>query len=515
MQRSRALGVALAVGVAFAAAVACSSARDRDPAGPVWRDDVSSVVARRCVGCHSGVAPEGGWSATTFLDAIGCVAGDVPATSPRDSAPILRALGDATHAAIGTADERARIAQWVNTGAPSFAGSVHAPSFVDPRSPDRHGAFLRARRWQPMLDPTSADACGRCHDGAPTRPKDVKSTAPGATACTECHREPGGALGCGTCHGDGNAPSLPRTRCFFPNDAARTNAHSAHTRPSAARPNGLPCSTCHPTPNAAGDVIGGSHATGAVEIVFDEKAIGGAASWDRATGTCTVACHDRGGARPRPAWTETAPMGCNDCHSAPPKAHYPGACSACHADANASGTAITGTLHVNGKVDLGDGSGGCGACHGKGDDPWPSTGAHPRHRAPETTGEVACGDCHVVPPSILAGNGHLDGTVQVTFAGNAKARGAVPSWDKPTCTGVACHGARLPETPPVTPTWAASAPGGRCGDCHGLPPTAQHTTSTSCERSECHGSEVERGKNQEPLISTLGRSMHVDGKLTP
>ncbi len=510
------LGLALALGVGLAAAVACSSARDRGTPEPVWRGDVGSLVRERCGACHSGKSPDGGWSSTSWLEAIGCVSGDVPATLPASSAPIERALGDATHQSVGTAAERARIVQWVRGGAPAFAGTVHAPSFVDPRSPDRHGAWLRSVGWKPILDGESPDACGRCHDGAPTRPKAVTTSAPGATPCTDCHREPGGALGCATCHGDGNAPALPRTSCFFPNDGARTNAHTAHTRPSASRPNGIPCSTCHPTPTGTGTaVIGGSHATGAVEIVFDEKAIGGPASWDRTTGTCTVACHNRGGARPRPAWTEKAPMTCNDCHGAPPAAHFPGACTSCHAGANANGTAVTSALHVNGKVDLGDGSGGCGACHGKGADPWPTTGAHPRHHAPETTGEVACGDCHVVPASVLAGGGHLDGVVGVTFAGKAMARGAAPTWDKPTCNGVACHGAKLPETPPVTPTWKAGGPGGQCGDCHGLPPTAQHTTSTNCERSECHGSEVERDKNLAPVISTLGKAMHLDGVLTP
>lgn len=208
-------------------------------------------------------------------------------------------------------------------------------------------------------------------------------------------------------------------------------------------------------------------------------------------------------------------MTCGDCHSVPPKSHYPGACTSCHADADAGGTKTSGALHVNGRVDLGDGSGGCGACHGKGTDPWPTTGAHPRHAKPDTTLAVACADCHVVPSGIVAGGGHFDGVVGITFAGRAKSRGAVPIWDGKTCSSVACHGGALVDDPPLAPTWKSGAPGGACGDCHGTPPPFQHTTSTTCERSECHGSEVERGKNLEPLISFAGTKLHIDGLLQP
>ena len=83
-------------------------------------------------------------------------------------------------------------------------------------------------------------------------------------------------------------------------------------------------------------------------------------------------------------WTQApAPVGCNDCHLSPPANHYTGACTGCHAEANATGTALTpGPLHVNGKVDLGNGSGQCGACHGSGNSPWPTTQVHAAHQNP-------------------------------------------------------------------------------------------------------------------------------------
>lgn len=515
MSRGRArLAVALFGAATAILSSTCSSQRDGPSLSPVYRDDVATILDARCAACHSGPSPAGGWSSKGFFGAIGCTAANEPAVLPADArAPIARALGNATHASVGTADERARVVAWVSAGAPAFRGTVHAASFVDPRSDARHGAFLRARGWAPMLDGTRDDACGRCHEGAPARPAGVTRSAPGATSCTSCHAGPKGPLECGTCHATGGTPAFPHTTCFFPTDLGRGGAHAAHTSPSASRDTGIPCSTCHPTPGA--DVIGGSHATGAVEVVFDVAAIGGEASYDRTTGACAVSCHNRGGARPKPVWTDKTPMKCGDCHTAPPQAHYVGKCSSCHANTDATGTTIAGSLHVNGKADFGDGSGACGACHGRGTDPWPSTGAHPRHAGPQSTTPVDCSDCHVVPQAIFAGGGHMDGIATVTFAGRAKSRGAVPLWDGTSCKDAACHGGALLNTPPVAPSWKGGSPGGKCGDCHGTPPPFQHTTSTQCERSECHGGEVERGVNLEPLISLTGRKLHIDGTLQP
>jgi predicted CxxxxCH...CXXCH cytochrome family protein len=257
-------------------------------------------------------------------------------------------------------------------------------------------------------------------------------------------------------------------------------------------------------------VVGGLHGNGSVEIVFDPKVVGGEASYDRTTQTCAVSCHDRGGARPRLRWTDTTPLGCGDCHGSPPSGHFPGACNNCHAEANTTGTALTGgPLHLNGKVDLGDGSGNCGACHGSGDSPWPTTSAHPAHQNPTLTSPLACENCHVVPTTVLDPV-HLDGTVHVTFAALALARGSSPSWDGMRCASVACHGANLAD-PAAIPTWndptnAQAA----CGACHGIPPT-NHTPSTDCNRADCHGSEVSLGADGSASITTAGKALHIDG----
>jgi predicted CxxxxCH...CXXCH cytochrome family protein len=106
--------------------------------------------------------------------------------------------------------------------------------------------------------------------------------------------------------------------------------------------------------------------------------------------------------------------------------------------------------------------------------------------------------------------GHLNGVVELTFSGRALARGAQPAWDGASCQEVACHGARLADPSPFVPSWRdASGAARACGACHGIPPV-QHTASTDCERSSCHGGEVVR-EGSAPAISPAGSALHVDG----
>lgn len=488
---------------------ACSEDRASAPASPEYDVDVAPIFQAHCVACHGNTNPEGGWSATSFLGAIACVApSSAPAAlPPNDRAPILTALAEDPHRGLLSGAEQAILVSWVAGGTLAFQASVHDPSIIDPRSTWFHGAILRASRWSQMLDPKDPNACGRCHDGTLSRPAGVTQAAAGAPPCTSCHDQAGGVLACSTCHGSGNRPYPPRDPCFFPGDVA--GAHAAHVESSPERSGGLPCSTCHPVPGSP--VIGGLHGDSIVEVTFDPTLVPEEASYDRTTGACAVLCHDQGGAKPIVTWTEApSPIGCGDCHRSPPSGHYAGSCSGCHAEANATGTALSGgPLHLNGKVDLGNGSGLCGACHGSGNSAWPRTAAHAAHQSPTLTVPVACANCHVVPSSILD-PAHLDGTVHVTFSELATARSSVPVWDGASCVNVACHGANLADPAPV-PTWDdASGTQSKCGACHGIPPS-QHTASTSCDRSDCHGSEVTLDANGVPHISASGQMLHVDG----
>ena len=485
---------------------------------PSYDEAVGPLIAQHCVECHGATAPAAGWRASSYLEAIACVADGRSAVLQVDGdAPIVRVLANATHAALLSPSERDTIIAWVRAGTPKFAGTAHAPSFVDPRSEQSHGRLLRGKRWAPMLDPSSPESCGRCHDGSPTRPAGVTSSAPGAPACTTCHQEPGGALGCNTCHGQGageskgQAPLVkaypPRNPCFFPGDANVATAHAAHV--DGPNTNGLPCSTCHPVPGTT--VIGGTHGNGTVDVRLDTMTAGASATFDASTKSCATTCHTRGGARPTPAWNEKAPMKCGDCHASPPPGHLAGACTNCHREANATGTAFLtrAVLHVNGHVDLGDGSNKCGACHGRADDPWPSTNAHPAHQKPEAAMAAPCASCHVVPDRFGPGTSHpRGGAPTVTLGGLAVTRATPATYVTGSCREVYCHGAGLEGTVAAVPAWTDTSGGARaCGACHGTPPAPPHVGSPSCDLCHRDGVVTSQGARIAPEWATL----HING----
>lgn len=483
----------------------------REPATtPTYDQSVSAILASRCTACH---ATGDGWKATSYFATLACVRSGAAATLPADEAsPLARAISDATHAGVLGPGERDVLVRWIRAGAPKSAGGVHGPSFVDPRSPQSHGRALRAERWRSMLDATSEGACGRCHEGAPSgRPPKVTESAPGATPCTTCHSEPKGALACGTCHGDATRASPPRDPCFFPEEAARAGAHAAHVAPGPLHAQPLACESCHTVPGER--VIDGAHGNGVVDVVLDPSRSGPSASYDATSRSCTTSCHARAGAaKPKPTWTEAGPLTCDACHGAPPPAHPTGACRGCHAEADAIGTALAAaSLHADGKVDLGDGSGKCGACHGAGDDPWPKDGAHATHRAPGAAAAVACATCHQVPVAFGPGKAHpRGGAAKVVMTGTAALRGAAPSWSGQTCSDVYCHGAKLIGTAAKSPAWNdTSGKDKQCVGCHDLPPASPHVGVTAC--ALCHGSVVDPSPAGPPGVVFTRPAQHVDG----
>ena len=129
-------------------------------------------------------------------------------------------------------------------------------------------------------------------------------------------------------------------------------------------------------------------------------------------------------------------------------------------------------------------------------------GAHLAHlRGGTFRGALACSDCHDVPATA----GHLNGVVEVPLRGLARAGGASPSWNDPTCSGVYCHGATLADGPPATPSWFASR-AVTCGSCHGTPPRSHAPTSTNC--SACHPGTV-KATGELDLV----KGLHIDGKV--
>lgn len=500
--------------VAGSAIVAAALPLGCDPepsplAEPTYRDEVRAILDARCARCHAGDAPGAGYRVDSYRDAIGCTAAGIAVVLPPSAAPLLAALDRPDHRDFVTPDERATLGEWVATGAQSVRPGVHPRSFADPRSPGSHGSVLRAARYRQLLDAGDRDACARCHDGAGPRPAGVTSPAPGATRCTTCHAEAEGVNACTTCHGAPGRPFPPRDACFFP-DVKKDDAHAAHAAKSRSRADAIDCSSCHPRP--ALGAFDGAHADGYVEVWFDPRTAGRTAHFDANPDArrCTGTCHDRGGTRPAPSWTSAeGPLDCQSCHSSPPPAHFEGPCSSCHREANATGTALSAPrLHVNGKVDLGDGSGRCGACHGTGDSPWPTTGAHAAHASPAGAAPVACETCHVVPS---ASDAHplRAGAPAVRLAGLATKNGSPATYDAATqtCAATYCHGGAGAAA--KDPRWTDGPSARTCGSCHATPPPPPHTSSTACGSSSCH----EGITSASLAISAAGRAVHVNGRI--
>ncbi|MBP9113981.1 MAG: CxxxxCH/CxxCH domain-containing protein, partial [Polyangiaceae bacterium] len=460
-------------------ALSCSTPREETRAVS-FVGEIAPLFAKRCDACHS-IAGANGFSTKSYESAIACVEDGRPAVLPASGlAPLLAALETPRHKDVLNGDERITLQRWVEQGADRAASQIHPRGYANPRSEKRHGAALRGTRWAPMLDATRTDACGQCHDGTPSgRPSSVTSAAQGAPACTTCHTKPEGVLACTTCHGSGDNPAAPRDPCFFPK---ADNVHDAHVLASPSRQAGIACASCHP--GVAGLPGMGAHGNGSVDVVFDPKTTG-ASFWDASSGTCVTACHARGGASPSPTWKKPEQaQTCGSCHGSPPARHYAGACTACHKEANGAGTSlVTPTLHINGRVDLGDGSGKCGACHGQQENPLPNTGAHLAHASPKGSAPVACDTCHVVPSPESVGHPR-GGAPTVSFAPRAVATNPA-TYNQGTCANVACHGAGLIGTTARTPSWNdSSGKESACGSCHTNPPGAPHPTSTDC--AGCH-----------------------------
>ncbi len=513
MKTTRALrSPLLAAAIGPLAIAGCGEVREATVHAADWELDLRPVLDARCAACHAGDAPAAGWSVARYTDALACI-------EPGDggvgvAARLRRALARDDHAAYVDARVRSAVDAWIAGGAAPRRGVMHDPGIVDPRSPSFHGRALRAARWAPMLDGTRQDACGRCHDGAPARPATVRvgAAAAGATACTTCHTAAAGALDCATCHGEGVAP-WPGATCLTPPSGRPVGAHARHVLAGAALLQPLACEGCHPARDVT-QLAAGAHGDGVVDVRFDARA-GDGARYDAATGACSVVCHTVATSAP-PRWGQTQTVGpCTGCHATPPRDHWAGPCTTCHADVNATGTAFVGArFHLNGRVDLGDGSGTCAACHGRDGDPLPRDATHQAHRGTQVTTMVQCSECHAVPATVTA-PGHLEdrGAGDLRFGARATARSSPARFEAGACASIACHGEGLIARRETTVSWRGGALPRDCSGCHGAPPPQPHTASPSCEIASCHGSEVERVDGA-LRIRDVGRAAHIDGFVT-
>ena len=499
------------------AAPACTQSRERERPAPVYRGDIATLLAERCGPCHDRDAdPDAGagYRIDSYLHVLGCPS-DMPTTPAIEAGDagvaLLSVFERSDHADLLSEVEQARLRAWIEDGAPLQAARVHEPGVLNPRSATWHGKLAARERFAPLRDPKDARACGRCHEGAPVRPRGVRVPAEGAPACTSCHTAPEGVLACGTCHGDGaTRAEPPRDACLFATTGR--DAHRAHLESTRLRAVPLECSNCHP---AADATLSGTHANGRVNVALDPEVAGEDARFFEADGACAVSCHDLGGARARPTFDQAGPLACGDCHRSPPEGHYAGDCDDCHLDSNRDGSALRSTtLHMNGRIDVANGDADCSGCHGQGGDPMPRTQGHLLHRDTTLTADIACSECHVVPERI-ASEGHLDRgdatPADVVFGPRASAFGQTPTYDGHTCRQIACHGAGLPDGADRALRWDEAGAGG-CAGCHGLPPGHDHPQDSACASASCHGAEI-KVASPTPGITEGGRALHINGRV--
>ncbi len=507
-------------------------AGDLSSGGP----EISALFAESCTSCHSGPTPAASYDLSSYLGVVGDGSGTTPAAVAGDDHSRLvqklePATADSIHAPFS--DLASTVAQWVGQCRLEFFDSaIHAGGILNPSDPDFHGNLLRQTGWDFGL-------CASCHGS------DFTGGA-AHVACTTCHAA--GPTACNTCHG------LPPAE----------GAHATHVDGGVLGKQ-FACTECHVPPKVWSDpghllAADGGVNTAPPSVLFGalaatpETARKGPPAFDGVTQTCSnVYCHgdafaDADATRTRPVWGAIGQgqAACGTCHGLPPSNHDPGSthCSACHGlvvDANRN--FIAPALHIDGKVELGDGSGTCSACHGSAASPAPppdlegdtdttaiGVGAHQSHLQAlhRLRGPVACGDCHLVPTA-PGDPGHVDHPppaivfpTSISGSSLAFADGATPSWDHATltCSTTYCHGGGSDlandKSPSLhrTPDWTqVDANQAACGTCHGIPPqdgVGGHGPGTSLSDCvKCHPGTIDA--NGTILVDADGGSEHIDG----
>jgi predicted CxxxxCH...CXXCH cytochrome family protein len=401
-----------------------------------------------------------------------------------------------------------------------FDSPMHGGGVLNPNDKTEfHGTELKRSHWD-------LEACARCHGADFAGGK-------ASASCLNCHTN--GPTACQTCHRSDPV----------------SGAHLTHSKaPVTERPSR--CNDCHRVPlvwNEPGHLFtaDGRPVERAV-VTFGAAASvdGGIPMWD-GVGCSSVACHGGGfddtqARQPRPQWVNPTPATtqCNSCHGTPPSNHGPEQrCELCHARVAASGlTLIDKIRHLDGVVDVGNGSGTCAACHADGktipfadtegstDTSLVTVGAHDSHlHAPHAlSAPMACGECHRIPLQVMD-PGHIDNMppAQVFPSdgqhGLAWADNTTPAFDPATVTCTTyCHGGgeKLQRDTSVSisraPRWTDVGSGAAsCARCHGIPPQDNaHTAEMTLNGCvECHAGAVDEFGRV--LFAPNGASLHING----
>jgi predicted CxxxxCH...CXXCH cytochrome family protein len=334
-----------------------------------------------------------------------------------------------------------------------------------------------------------------------------------------------GAGACSGCHGGAENAAPPAGLTGETETTQRAvGAHQAHLMEHEDDWHApVPCAECHRVPE---DVEAEGHIGMApAELTWGPRAMRREATPSFDGVRCTnVYCHGAvllpGGSNTAPQWSvvDGTQAACGTCHGLPPDPPHPQnpQCETCHPQRYAQPT----VYHINGEVEVAGFD--CSGCHGSEGNPAPppdtsgnsettavGVGAHQSHlaRGADWHADVACAECHVVPPAVTD-EGHVDTALpaELTWGELATSGGAAPDFDGESCEGVYCHGATLSGGSLTAPSWTTvDGTQAVCGTCHGLPPAEGHPPSGNC--SFCHPSVVDDGR------SIIAPALHINGRV--
>ncbi|HEU5074683.1 MAG TPA: CxxxxCH/CxxCH domain-containing protein [Polyangiaceae bacterium] len=349
-------------------------------------------------------------------------------------------------------------------------------------------------------------------------------TLPGCLERREAPAGEGEFTRCATCHGDPARDPDSVLASAPPGDLwgsqepsfPGVGAHQIHLSGSDTH-EAFECSECHVVPHTV-EEPGHADDPRPAEVVFGALAKTGdrEPEYDPVARRCSDTwCHRSADA----VWTrpKSSAEACGSCHGLPPPEPHPQseACHVCHgAVVNDRAEIAEPALHVNGTVELDIGE--CVGCHGDSDTAAPpvdtegnssvsalGVGAHRAHLAGGSWSRpLDCSECHRVPEDV-DDPAHIDARpAEVLLDGVSRSGGREPAWDRESesCADTWCHAPSAPGG--SSPRWT-SAPGLRCGECHGAPPPLPHPQVTNCEA--CHGAVVG------PDLEIVDRTRHVDG----
>jgi predicted CxxxxCH...CXXCH cytochrome family protein len=434
----------------------------------------------------------------------------------------------------GTRMPGGHAADWMDTASPQFHASAANENLAGCQA--CHGAALDG------VGGTVAVSCAQCHGaswsttctmchggtdsqtGAPPRTVWGRSAETvrvgahtahlagphglGVVACSACHavpadaRDPGHAngatadvafsglatrntttppawdRGAGTCantycHGATLAGGALKTPSWTQTDGAARACGACHgAPPPAPHSTSADCGSCHPgytatTVNASLHLNGAVDATSAHAAGWAAKAAHGYSVNRSGLAGCKT-CHGAaldgvGGTGPS----------CATCHAAAGFAGWETRCTFCHGDRTAgvaSPPVDTQGLSSVARV---------------------SVGAHAAHVGTALMTVMSCAQCHPdrTGSNVVTDAAHVDGDgfAEIALGTLARTGGAAATYTRTSataasCAATYCHGAFTGGTS-ATMSWTATGALG-CTACHGAPPPAPHSASTSC--GSCH-----------------------------